>query len=200
MNELQSGNAIDFLNAIAADTPTPGGGSVAAYVGAMAVSLVLMSIRISMKRKVFRTLPEEEQANVRANVAIVELAHEAFLQYYEEDIQAYATFMAGLPYANQEAKEAKLTRCLEVPYELAEFTIRTGYEALALEPYISPMIRSDYTLAYSLWSVVLQASASNIRANLASLSNPALHQRVQIMLEETLPAAQQTFRAKGESV
>src|SRR5215472_8618734 len=53
-----------FVDAVAADTPTPGGGSVSALAGALAAALGEMVCRLTLKKKAFANQSEQLQQNL----------------------------------------------------------------------------------------------------------------------------------------
>ncbi len=56
----------EFVNAVAAPTPTPGGGSVAALAGALAAGLGEMVCGVSLKRKSLSAHHPALEADTRA--------------------------------------------------------------------------------------------------------------------------------------
>ena len=58
--------AVPFLDDLAAATPTPGGGSAAAYSGAMAAGLVAMVARLTVGKKKYADVEEQMNADHRS--------------------------------------------------------------------------------------------------------------------------------------
>jgi formiminotetrahydrofolate cyclodeaminase len=74
--------------ALAAATPTPGGGSAAALAGALGASLVAMVARLSQGRPRYEAHAERHAAALEA----AEAARVRMLELMDEDARAYAAF------------------------------------------------------------------------------------------------------------
>jgi formiminotetrahydrofolate cyclodeaminase len=82
----------DFLGELASDSPTPGGGSVAALCGAMAAALTSMVANLTVGKKKYVDVEEEMVRVLGESEALrVELA-----QMVEEDAEAFDRVMAAM--------------------------------------------------------------------------------------------------------
>src|SRR5207247_10580270 len=73
---------------LSADTPVPGGGSAAAYAGAMGAALAAMVARIAAKK--------ESSEPMRAFAQEMDGLRAAFLRFVEEDIAACCRLCAAM--------------------------------------------------------------------------------------------------------
>src|SRR3954466_2104689 len=93
-----------FSNELASDAPVPGGGSAAAYAGALGAALAAMVARIATKKSDDSTLREFilEMDNLRSD----------FLRLVDDDSAAYARVAEAmrLPKATEDEKKARAKR------------------------------------------------------------------------------------------
>ena len=92
-----------FIDELAAPTPTPGGGSAAAYAGAMGAGLVAMVAGLTIGKKKYAEVEAEMQAiRVVAENLRAELTHAV-----DDDAAAFEVLMATfkLPKETEEQKE-----------------------------------------------------------------------------------------------
>ncbi len=80
-----------YLNEVASDSPTPGGGNVAAFSGALACSLGIMVCNLSIGKKKYADV-EEELKDVRFQL---DNFKNKFIQLAEEDNEAFNKVMAA---------------------------------------------------------------------------------------------------------
>src|SRR2546430_2410493 len=90
-----------FSDELSADTPVPGGGSAAAYAGAMGAALAAMVARIASKK--------ESSERMRAFAAEMDGLRVDFLRFVDEDSAAYARVAEAmkLPRKTDEEKAAR---------------------------------------------------------------------------------------------
>lgn len=153
----------DYVDDVASAHPTPGGGSVAAVVGALAAALGEMVVNF--------TSSEAELAPAKENLSRLRTR---LLRAAAADEAAYATYRsaASLPRDTKEAKAARaaamqeaLIEATEVPLQVA----RSGAEvAQVLESVArtgSPHLRTDAALAALLAEVALRGALLNVHGN-----------------------------------
>lgn len=99
INEL---SVSSFLDALAAGTPTPGGGGAAAVMGAMGAALVSMVANLTIGKKGY----EAHEAEMRALLAASENLRQRLAAMVAEDAAAFDSLMAAykLPKASDEDK------------------------------------------------------------------------------------------------
>jgi len=177
-----------FVAAVAAPTPTPGGGSVAAYCAALAASLGEMVCGLTLKRKSFA---QHFAALESARARLAQLRAQ-LLANIDRDAQSYEAVLAAmkLPQASP-AEQAVRARAMEeagkgaalVPLETAE--IAAGVEQLlaSLPPLTIANASSDLSVAMMLAEAARRGALENVQANLASLQDrewvESLSQRLQ---------------------
>ncbi|MCB9278002.1 MAG: glutamate formimidoyltransferase [Lewinellaceae bacterium] len=138
---LQDMNLRIFANETAAESPAPGGGSIAAYVGALGASLGVMVANLSSHKRGWDDRWEEFSAWAEKGQQI----KDALLRLVDEDTQAFQGIMEAfqLPKgtdaekaARKQAIQAATKQAIETPYrtmelafssfELLEQMVRTG--------------------------------------------------------------------------
>jgi methenyltetrahydrofolate cyclohydrolase len=170
----------DYLDQVASAAPTPGGGSVAGVVAALAAALGAMACRLSGERDAAgeRRLPPE----LAAALARLEATRAAATRLAAADERAYAAYRAAasLPRTDEDqrterrrAMQAALVEATETPLALAA----AGRDILAaLEPVIrggNPHVRSDADLAVLLATAAAAGALRNVRDNADALRDPA---------------------------
>jgi methenyltetrahydrofolate cyclohydrolase len=167
-----------YLDALAAGTPTPGGGSAAALVGAMGAALVSMVANYTVGRPRFAAVEGE----VREALAGAEAARARLAALMAEDEQAYAAYTAAtrLPRGTEEeqrerarAMQAALRRAAGPPLAMAGECRRVLDLASVVARAGNPLLASDAGVAALLAESGLRASAVNVRVNLGHLRDPA---------------------------
>jgi glutamate formiminotransferase / formiminotetrahydrofolate cyclodeaminase len=172
------GLARPFLEAVAAPTATPGGGSVSAYAGAMAASLGQMVAGLSRKKK-----------SQILNVDKLSDALEALRRTAEEltdlidlDAASYEAVMAALrlPQGNTEetaerdaAIEAATKRAAEVPLQVAEKSAQLNSRLLQLEAISAASMKSDLQVARLMAVAAAKGALANVEINLDGMKDAA---------------------------
>lgn len=163
-----------FLDALAAGTPAPGGGSAAALAGAMAAALGLMACRIGPPS----SGPEPEatgralaQAAHRLEAIERELRRlaRADAEAYEGVIQSYR-----LPREDPNRAEViteRLRAATEVPLQTAALALETAGLIRGIGGKVRPSVAPD--LKVGLWLAVAAASGGleNVAENVKAMKN-----------------------------
>jgi formiminotetrahydrofolate cyclodeaminase len=167
----------NFADRLAARTPTPGGGSVAAFLAGTGASLVAMAFRFTSGEK---HATVEEAMTHRAE----ELASlcKRGLDLVDRDCEAYDEVTAAyrLPKSDDAERAVRsetiqrgLRGALEVPLE----TMRIARAALDLASAgaaaINPNLASDCATGCWCLSSAAESAALNVRINAASLKDRA---------------------------
>lgn len=176
----------EFLARLAAQTPTPGGGSVAALTGALAAGLGQMVAAYTLGRPKFAAVAPQVQA-------LAERLHRArqhLRQLMDEDATAYGGLNAALALDKSDPQRA--TRVQEaawvagaVPLETAGFCAKVADAVKTLQEFGNPLLRADMEAARHLAQAGLRAAAANVRANLPLMS-PESAQAVEKQLSPLL--------------
>lgn len=155
----------DFVEAVAAKTPTPGGGSVSASVGALGAALGVMTARFSDAADAERALDEIKNG---------------FLPLVDADAKAYGQVNSALalPRTNDEEKKRRkdalqnaLVEASEVPLGGMKLALR-GLEALlALVPACNKNLVSDLVGAAQFLAAALAGCGENVKINAASMAD-----------------------------
>src|SRR5262245_7758732 len=163
----------DFLEKIAAKTPTPGGASVSAAVGAMGAALGVMTARYSDASE-----PEH---------ALDEIKNE-FLALVDSDAEAYGQVNSAMALPKdsddtkrrrKEALQIALGEASEVPLKGMMLAAR-GLKALAdLAPICNKNLVSDLAGATTFLLSALTGCGENVKINAASLTDKVRRSRLE---------------------
>lgn len=165
----------EYLSSLKSSSPTPGGGSANCLVAKVAVSLALMSINVSKKRKSFSLLSDEVHQIVNEAINRMETSLLVFESLSEEDEEMFNKFMQSYKTASKEEMEDISIACLMVPYKTFEETKNIYNVILQLNPYIVSSITSDYKMSLELLRSVFNCCKFNIEINEANIENNDIH-------------------------
>jgi methenyltetrahydrofolate cyclohydrolase len=155
-----------FLERLAAQTPTPGGGCVAALTGALAAALGHMVAAYTLSNpKLAAAHPQ-----VAALAERLQRSEELFRTLMDEDAAAYEVLSAALKLEKSDPQRAgRVTEAARlaasVPLETATLAAKLLDDVNALAALCSSSLRSDAESCKHLAYAAMRAAATNVRAN-----------------------------------
>jgi glutamate formiminotransferase/formiminotetrahydrofolate cyclodeaminase len=163
-----------FSAAVAAPTPAPGGGSVAAYVAALGAALVQMVAGLTVGRKKYATVDVEMQ-HVRDDAKALAARLHALV---DEDASAYGVVTEAYKLAKDAPErsaliDAALVGAARTPLETARACAKVADLALAVAQRGNQNALSDAGVAALLAEAACKGAAYNVAINVAGMENRA---------------------------
>jgi len=164
----------DLLTAVAAKTPTPGGGAVACAAGALAAALAGMVVSYSVGKK---DLAPHKDTLLAAQHELTR-ARAMFLTLADEDAAAYGLLneLQRLPEADPRrvAEYAGAVRAsVNVPLAAVAAAEELARRCSALVPMSNKFLSSDLVVAAILAAAAAESAACNVRINFPLLTEAA---------------------------
>jgi glutamate formiminotransferase / formiminotetrahydrofolate cyclodeaminase len=165
----------DFAFAVSSKDPTPGGGTVAAYVGALAASLVAMVCRLTLGKKRY----ESSFGRVNEILDLAEKSKERLQDLANKDSLAYSNVSKALSLPkNTDAERNERKKMLEKALkEATEVPAETMSECVRVFEFANEVTRignknalSDAQTALELARAAAMGAWGNVKINLESLS------------------------------
>lgn len=178
-----------FIEELAAPTPTPGGGSAAAYAGAMGAGLVAMVAGLTIGKKKYADVEAEMQA-VRV---VAENLRKELTQAVDDDASAFEALMGTfkLPKETEVEKTARNGAILNatlnaahIPLHVAEKVVKVMGLALKCAKKGNVNAVSDAMSGFALCRAALTAAGYNVKINLNSLEDKSVGERMLAELKE----------------
>jgi len=169
----------EFLARVAAGTPTPGGGSVAALSGALAAALTRMVANLTIGKKRYA----EVEGEMRETEAAVARLEEELLDLVVRDSAAFEGMMAacGLPKGTGEEQEKRRQAIQEATREAARVPLSTAERAVKVLEFLlritavgSVSALTDARVAVAMARAAVQGAAQNVRVNAVTLEDTTL--------------------------
>ena len=162
----------EFADSLAARTPAPGGGAVAAVTAAHAAALGAMVLEFTLGKPKFA---EHEAANAAAHRRLAELRHEA-LELADRDAAAYGTLNSlwKLPKdapARLSAWDAAVAEAIDAPQAILDAAAEVAATCTGLAARTNANLASDLAIAIDLARVAARAAAHNVEVNLPSVAD-----------------------------
>jgi formiminotetrahydrofolate cyclodeaminase len=179
MMNLSTTSLGDYLDALAAATPAPGGGSAAGVAGAMGAALVEMVAGLSLVKS---GAGGTEHSGLQR--AAIERAREArldLLQLAHDDAAAYGAFMDALklPKATDDQRIARTVAISAAAQRAAEVPLATLRAAVAVAEAARSILEksllaaaSDLEVAARFARAAGESAAENVEANLPYIEDP----------------------------
>jgi len=156
----------ELLADIAAKSPTPGGGSVAALVGSLSCSLACMVLQFTIGKPRFA----EHQTQLQELLDDLAQAGTKFTTLMNEDMRAYEAVLAARKQEPSIRDQAQL-RATRVPMDivmLAESVVACLDE---LKSFVNPHLLGDLRAAACLAHATARAAGGTVRDNLPYLAD-----------------------------
>jgi formiminotetrahydrofolate cyclodeaminase len=200
-----------FLDDLASERPTPGGGGAAALCGAIGAALVSMVANLTIGKKNYEAVSEDLAAvNAKAEALRAELT-----RAIEEDVAAFNAVMGayGLPRGTDEEK-AKRAASIQAALKDATLAplraVKACFEVMRLSAAAAEKgnlnVLSDAGVAVLSANAGLRSAALNVFVNAKAIKDRDFAEKqiaeVNALLEqaaETTESVYQTVRAKSGS-
>lgn len=166
----------EFADTTASEAPAPGGGSISAYMGALAAALGTMVANLSAHKRGWDDRWEEF-----SNMAVEGQEYmTALLHAVDEDTAAFNRIMdaLGMPKSSPEEKEARAAALEAATLYAAEVPLSTARKALAVFPLLvqvaregNPASASDAGVGALAACAAVRGAALNVRINAAGLAD-----------------------------
>lgn len=192
----------EFLAQGASSAPTPGGGSVSAYVGALAASMVCMVANLTLGKEKYRDVEPQVQDILRRGQRLLDDLKKGLSQ----DIEEFSKFMAvlKLPKDTEEQKTSRTAKLQDVlvsatdtPLGIAQNCFGVLKLAQELAPIGNKGAISDVGVAAYLGESALKAAMFSVDINLPQVKNTDYQARVKAERERLFTEAE---KIKTETV
>lgn len=161
----------EYVDILSSTAPSPGGGSAAAIVSSIAISLGLMSINVSKNRKSYENHSSEDKEKISKIIEWLERLKKEALEYEEEDEKAFQNYMKVYKSEDEKLKQEAAFKCYNVPYLLLELNVRAVNLISALKPFIVSSITSDFKMALELLKSTMNSCLINMDINIDNVND-----------------------------
>jgi len=189
-----------FVDELAAATAAPGGGSAAAYAGAMGAALVAMVAGLTIGKKKYA----EVEAEMQAIRVMAESLRKELTQSVDDDSSAFEVVMGAfkLPKDTDEQKAMRSAaifnstlNAAHVPLHVCEDTLKVMELALKCTKHANLNAISDAMSGFAMSRAALTAAGYNVRINIHSLENKSAGDK---MLKELAALEKQADKLEKE--
>jgi glutamate formiminotransferase/formiminotetrahydrofolate cyclodeaminase len=198
-------NLRQFCNETLSDSPAPGGGSVAALMGALGVSLGGMVANLSAGKRGW-----DDKLNYFSDWAVkAQQLKDELLVLVDEDMAAFNKVMDAfaLPKDSAEEKEARAAAiqlatkgAAEIPLKVME-TASKSYQLLSeMAEKGNPASVSDVGVGLLAVRACVEGAAMNVRINLAGLKDEELKSTLQEKVRKISAESESEFKKIKQAV
>lgn len=180
--------------------PTPGGGSVSAYVGTLGSALTSMVGGLTFSKKNYEELPAEVRTEMEANSKELDGLLEDLASIVDEDTTAFDKVMIAfkMPKESDEEKKARTAaiqegykEALEVPLTCAEKCYRVMELQGVFAQHGNVNAITDIGVGTLLAYSGLEGALLNVTINLGSIKDEAYKNEIAAKVDSLLKAAKE---------
>ncbi|NJK81558.1 MAG: cyclodeaminase/cyclohydrolase family protein [Chloroflexaceae bacterium] len=177
-----------FLDTLASDAPTPGGGSVTALSGATAAGLISMVCAITLNKA-----NGDDASDIRTIHTRAEELRRELQQLAEDDIEVFGRLSVAYKLPRTTAADAASRRAAiqNITRQAAEVPLRTARAAVYLLPLCTAMVNrcsrllvSDIGVAATLIHATIQSALLSVEINLTALEDQNYVRQVRAQIED----------------
>jgi len=181
----------NFLDELASNSPTPGGGSVAALTGALGVALISMVGNLTIGKKKY----EEVEEDIKRIISSSEKMRYDLSQLIEEDVKAFNNFMATykMPKETEDEKKIRAEKIQESLIKAAKVPLEVAYKCLDILNLSKEIaekgninVVSDAGVAVLLAEAALESAILNVKINLGMIKDEKIKEELSFSIKELL--------------
>ncbi|AFQ43054.1 cyclodeaminase/cyclohydrolase family protein [Desulfosporosinus meridiei] len=183
MSKIWEWTTDEFLTVSASSSPTPGGGSVSAYVGALAASMTCMVANLTVGKEKYKDVEPQVKEILTEAEEVLSLLKTGLSQ----DIAEFSNFMdvLKLPKGTDEEKAVRTEKMQEVlvsatntPLGISQNCFRVLQLAQKLAPIGNKGAISDVGVSAYLAESALKSAMLSVDINLPGIKDPEYQERV----------------------
>lgn len=181
----------NFLNELASNSPTPGGGSVAALAGALGAALISMVGNLTVGKKKYEDVEEE----IKRILSSSEKLRYELSQLIEEDVKVFNNFMSTykMPKETEDEKKIRAEKIQESLIEAAKVPLKVAHKCLdilSLSKEVAEKgninVVSDAGVAALLAEAALESAILNVKINLKMIKDEKTKEEFSSSIQELL--------------
>jgi glutamate formiminotransferase / formiminotetrahydrofolate cyclodeaminase len=175
-----------FSEEVGSKKATPGGGSVSAYIGALAAALVCMVGRITLSKKDVAQHSDRLQELVRKG----EDLRQRFLRLVVEDAESFDSVMQAIklpkdkPDARKKTIQEATMKAAEVPLHTLDSSVQVLRLAEEIAKYSPINALSDVTTSAVAAQAAMEGAASNVLINLDTIDDAHYVDKTRLRVSE----------------
>lgn len=181
----------NFLDELASNSPTPGGGSVAALAGALGAALISMVGNLTIGKKKY----EDVEEDIKKIISSSEKLRYELSQLIEDDVTAFNNFIATykMPKETEDEKKIRAEKIQESLIEAAKVPLTVAYkclEVLSLSKEVAEKgninVISDAGVAALMAEAALESAILNVKINLRMIKDEKVRAELSSSIKEIL--------------
>ena len=181
----------NFLDELASNSPTPGGGSVAALAGALGVALISMVGNLTVSKKKY----EDVEEDIKKIISSSEKLRYELSQLIEEDVKVFNNFMATykMPKETEDEKKIRAEMIQESLIKAAKVPLRVAYKCLDILILSQEAaekgnvnVVSDAGVAALMAEAALESAILNVKINLKMIKDEKTKKELSFSIQELL--------------
>ncbi|MBA7532487.1 Methenyltetrahydrofolate cyclohydrolase [subsurface metagenome] len=181
----------NFLNELASNSPTPGGGSVAALAGALGAALISMVGNLTVGKKKYENVEEE----IKRILSSSEKLRYELSQLIEEDVKVFNNFMSTykMPKETEDEKKVRAEKIQESLIKAAKVPLKVAYKCLdilSLSKEVAEKgninVVSDAGVAALMAEAALESAILNVKINLKMIKDEKTKEELSSSIQELL--------------
>ncbi|UCE26474.1 MAG: cyclodeaminase/cyclohydrolase family protein [Candidatus Coatesbacteria bacterium] len=195
----------EFVSVLKSSDPVPGGGSAAAFSGALGAALLSMVGEITMGKK-----KPEDKSPIEEALAVTKPLVDKFIDLITEDAEAFDAVMAAFKMPKEtEGEKVERSRAIEaatiVAADVPLLTARTALEAVraakSLAEFGSKSAISDVACGVLMLESAFTGALYNVKINIPGISDEEVVERLErevAELSDEMAAGAEATRKKAE--
>ena len=181
----------NFLDELASNSPTPGGGSVAALAGALGAALISMVGNLTVGKKKY----EDVEEDIKKIISSSEKLRYELSQLIEEDVKVFNDFMSTykMPKETEDEKKVRAEKIQESLIEAAKVPLKVAYKCLdilSLSKEVAEKgninVVSDAGVAVLMAEAALESAILNVKINLGMIKDEKVRAELSSSIKEIL--------------
>ena len=181
----------NFLDELASNSPTPGGGSVAALAGALGAALISMVGNLTIGKKKY----EDVEADIKKIISSSEKLRNELGLLIEEDVKVFNDFMATykMPKETEDGKniraekiEESLIKAAKVPLRVTEKCLEIMNLSKEIAEKGNINVISDAGVAVLMAEAALESAMLNVKINMKMIRDEKVRAELSFFMKEIL--------------